>query len=249
MNKKDICFATFARNEKIRLPVWLKHYQQFVSNEDIYIIDQNTTDDSTTNLPCNIIYEPNEKVFDHEWLRQMLTKNVKLLLEKYNIVVMTECDELIITIDNCKLDEYLVNNYKYSNVNVCTKLVNLVQHNSEELYDNTKKISAQRSYWDDIDAKKHTIFTNCDFLIANGFHFGNGIYDTNLITFHIEALNIDWVIIKIQKRIKEKNIFGNGDNHCCWDLYYTDKTINEYLNYDYNKLTLIPEFFKNSSFI
>jgi hypothetical protein len=249
MVKKDICFATFARNEKIRLPVWLSHYQQFASNEDIYVIDQNTTDGSTTNLLCNIIYEPNEKIFDHQWLRHMITKNVQLLLTKYRIVVMTECDELMVTINNCKLDEYLINKYKVSNINVCTKLVNLVQHNSEESYDNTKKISCQRSYWDDIDARKHTIFTNCNFLIENGFHNGDGIYDINLITFHIEALNLEWVISKIQNRINEKNVFGQGDNHCCWNVYYTENKINEYLNYDYNNLTLIPDFFKNNSFI
>ena len=50
--KKNICFATFARNESIRLPIWLNHYRQFITDEDIYVIDQNTTDGSTSNLTC-----------------------------------------------------------------------------------------------------------------------------------------------------------------------------------------------------
>ena len=47
------------------------HYRQFSSDEDIYVIDQNTTDDSTKNLNCNVIYEPHEGVFEIKWLRQM----------------------------------------------------------------------------------------------------------------------------------------------------------------------------------
>ena len=110
--KKNICFATFARNESIRLPIWLNHYRQFITDEDIYVIDQNTTDGSTSNLTCNVISEPHEGVFDHAWLRQMLTRNLKELLKKYHIVILTECDELMVTHNNENLKDYLIKTYK-----------------------------------------------------------------------------------------------------------------------------------------
>jgi hypothetical protein len=31
--KRDICFVTFARNEPVRLPVWIKHYKQLYKQE------------------------------------------------------------------------------------------------------------------------------------------------------------------------------------------------------------------------
>lgn len=251
MDKKDICFATFARNEKDRIPVWLKHYQQFVKNEDIYIIDQNTTDGSTDNLPCNIIYEPNIKIFDHEWLKQMITKNIILLLEKYHIVVLTEADELIITKNNIKLDVYLLEKYKNSNKNVCSRFIDIVQHDTENDYDINKKISKQRKYmftWDWI-ATKHTIFTHCYNVVQNGFHDGDGEFDDNLVTIHIQLLNKRWYIDKIHKTINEKDKYGKGDNHTCWDVRYMIEKLDENLNNYYSNLVAVEDYLKNNIYI
>jgi hypothetical protein len=250
MNKRDICFATFARNEKVRLPVWLKHYQQYADNADIYIIDQNTDDGSTDGLPCNIIYEPNELVFDHVWLRKMITKNIKLLLTKYHIVVMNECDELLITKNNIKLSNYLVDKYKNSNNNVCMELLDIVQHESETQYNINDKISNQRKYiynWK--DAKKHIIFTHCDREIENGFHGGDGIFDNNLVSFHIQLLNKEWFINKIHDRLNEKQKYGSGDNHCCWTAHYVIDKINGHLSFYYNNLELAGDYFINNRYI
>jgi hypothetical protein len=250
MSKRDICFATFARNEKVRLPVWLKHYQQFADNEDIYIIDQNTTDGSTDNLPCNIIYEPNELVFDHKWLREMLTKNIKLLLEKYHIVVINECDELLITKNNIELSNYLISKYKNLNVNICTNMINIVQHDDEPDFDINEKISKQRRYMvGEGNGLKHIIYTHCKIQVENGFHDGDGIYDNNLVSVHIHLLDKQWFIDKIHNRIKEKNIYGAGDNHGCWTVHYKIEIIDENLKYYYDNLQTVYDYFSNNRYI
>lgn len=246
--KDDICFATFARNEKIRLPIWLKHYQQFISDKHIYVIDQNTTDGSIDNLPCNIINEPHEGVFDHVWLRNMLTKNLSILLKKYKIVVLTECDELMFTKDNTHLKDYLVEYYSNNSINGATLLYDVVQYNDEPDYDPTKPISKQRNFWRPWGMYKHTIHTSLSNL-ENGFHSGNGVLNDNLTTIHIQLLNTQFFKDKITQRLAEKNKYGAGDSHICWTVHYKTEFIESYLNEMYQNLTKVSDFFTNNKFI
>lgn len=249
--KRDICFVTFARNEPVRLPVWIKHYKQFCSNEDMYVIDQNTTDGSTDNLECCVKREPNDAVFDHTWLRQMLTNNLCILLQYYEVVVMTECDELMFTKNNENLKDYLVETYKGKNINGATSLYDMLQHDSEKDYDSNMKISQQRNYWFDWGVYKHTIFTYCDREVENGFHNGNGIYNDNLVTLHIQMLNKQWFVDKIINRIAEKNKYGQGDNHGCWDVHYNEDLIQKNLDFYYksNQMVKTPEYFNTNVYI
>jgi len=241
---------TFARNEQLRLPIWLKHYQQFVDNQDIYIIDQNTTDGSTDNLPCNIIKEPNEKVFDHIWLRKMLTKNLREKLLIYKIVVLLECDELMFTINNKKLNEYLIQKYADKKLNGATSICDIVQCEYEIDYINTIPISKQRNYWYNWKgACKHTIHTFNNYELDNGFHNGNGKIDDNLITLHFQLLNKQWFIDKIYKRIEERSKYGAGDNHACWTLHYNEDLIQSHLKFYYSCLEKTPDFFNNNLYI
>ena len=250
MEKKNICFATFVRNEIIRLPIWLNHYRQFSSDDDIYIIDQNTTDGSTQNLKCNVIYEPHEGIFDHQWLRQMLTRNLQKLLQYYHIVILTECDLLMVTHNNEKLDNYLIKNYLNSSKNGCTDLYDVVQQPDEKKYILGDKISQIRnylSYWS--GAKTHIIHTynNCE--LQNGFHGGTGILDNNLSSIHIQALNTDYFYSKINQRIKEKEKYGSGDNHACWELHYKINYIENHLK-DLNSRNIPASlWFKNNIYI
>ena len=249
--KKNICFATFARNESIRLPIWLNHYRQFSSDEDIYVIDQNTTDDSTKNLNCNVIYEPHEGVFDHKWLRQMLTRNLQKLLKLYHIVILTECDILMITHNNENLKDYLVNQYLNSSKNGCTDLYDVIQKPGEKEYIIGDKISQIRNHlstW--TNAKIHVIHTTFHKELDNGFHYGTGVLDENLSSIHIQALNTKFFYSKINQRIEEKKTYGDGnDNHGCWDSHYQLNKIEEYL-IDLNSRSIqAPIWFKDNKYI
>ena len=251
MDKKEICFATFARNEKIRLPIWLSHYSKFSENEDIYVFDQSTTDGSTDNLMCNVIPEPNEKVFDHKWIEEMLNRRHKWLLDRYRIVVFTECDELIITKNSENLREYLIGKLSNSSMSICSELFDIVQNEEkgETNYDSMKKISEQRSYWRHWSgALKHTI-SNVDKEIFIGFHNGQSELDENLVTIHTQILNLDFFKQKIFNRIEEKEKFGNADNHICWDVHYKVDMIQKYLDETFSLIIEVPDWFKNNKWI
>jgi len=246
-SKKNICFATFARNERTRLPIWLNHYRQFITDEDIYVIDQNTTDGSTSNLTCNVINEPHEGIFDHTWLRQMLTKNLKKLLETYVIVVLTECDELMVTHNNENLKKYLIKMYKHNPLkNGCTALYDVLQMPNEKDYTLGDKIGKIRNYLCPWAGKKHTIHTSCLKELPNGFHGGYGYLDNNLSTIHIQCLNSSYFSEKIKQRIREKEVHGQGDDFVCWEVHYKTELIDTYLKDLFKRKQLAPIWFKNN---
>jgi len=249
-SKKNICFATFARNERIRLPIWLNHYRQFITDDDIYVIDQNTTDGSTSNLTCNVINEPHEGVFDHAWLRQMLTRNLKELLKKYHIVVLNECDELMVTHNNENLKDYLIKTYKRQPLkNGATSLFDVLQFDNEQDYVLGDKISKIRNYLCKWQGKKHTIHTSCMKELPNGFHSGYGYLDNNLSTIHIQCLNSSYLTEKIKQRIKEKEVHGQGDDFACWDVHYKVEVIDKYMNDLLGRKELAPNWFKNNIYL
>jgi|APSaa5957512535_1039671.scaffolds.fasta_scaffold134100_2 hypothetical protein len=251
MEKREICFATFARNEKVRLPIWLKHYSQFSSKEDIYVFDQNTDDGSTSNIECNVIPEPNEKVFDHSWIQDMINRRHKWLLERYKIVVFMECDELIITKNSENLRDYLINKLKTPN-KLAIEIFDIVQNEKEGevLYDDTIKISNQRKYWRPWTGAHKSTISSIEKNINIGFHGKDGCeIDNNLVSIHIQLLNIDFFRQKINDRLEESDKHGKGDDHACWDIHYKRDMIDNHINEAYSLMEEVPDWFKNNKWI
>ena len=53
---KDCAVFTIVKNEKLFLPIWIKHYKKFFDNYDIYILDHESNDDSTKNLGIYFLF-------------------------------------------------------------------------------------------------------------------------------------------------------------------------------------------------
>lgn len=98
---------TLVKNEKYFLQKWLSYYKQFFANEDIYVIDHETTDGSTNNLDVNVIKVTNNNRINSKWLVDTAEAQYKELLEKYNYVMYTDSDEFIFTKDGSNLKQYL----------------------------------------------------------------------------------------------------------------------------------------------
>ncbi|CAF4409086.1 unnamed protein product, partial [Adineta steineri] len=74
-SRSDISTNTYAvfticRNEKGYLPIWLRYYRRHFADKDIYILDNDSNDGSTSNLTVNVNRVSSEKYFDHMWLVQ-----------------------------------------------------------------------------------------------------------------------------------------------------------------------------------
>lgn len=96
---------TLEHREDFFLPIWIKYYSKHFAPEDMYILAHNSDKIETD---CNVEYLNTDEIFNHDWLLNVVHSKQKELLEKYDYVVFTDCDEIIIPTD-CTLKEFLDN--------------------------------------------------------------------------------------------------------------------------------------------
>ncbi|CAF3325164.1 unnamed protein product [Rotaria sp. Silwood1] len=109
---------TICRNEPGYLPIWLKYYRRYFADEDIYILDNDSNDGSTSNLPVNVIRVHSEKYFDHYWLVETIQNKLRDLLKSgYKYVLFAEIDEIIIP-DPAKYPLGLIDYINRTNISV-----------------------------------------------------------------------------------------------------------------------------------
>ena len=134
----------------------------------------------------------------------MLTRNLKELLKKYHIVILTECDELMVT-HNENLKDYLIKTYKQYPLKNGSTPFDILRVNNEKDYILGDKISKIRNYlfkWP--SALKHTIHTSCLKELPNGFLMD---MEFLIIIFpiHIQCLNSSYFTKKINQRIRKRD--------------------------------------------
>lgn len=100
MTKRKTAIFTIVKNESFFLPIWLKHYQHYFENQDIWILDHESNDGSTANLDTgiNIIPVNHNKAFDYQWMLDTVKAFQQNLLNDYECVLFTEVDELVYTL-------------------------------------------------------------------------------------------------------------------------------------------------------
>lgn len=92
--KRPRAVVTMARNESVLLPIWWRYYSQFFPYEDIYILDHETTDGSTSGS-CFVRVPVSHPVVDWGWHRDQLQNMQHWLLETYDVVLCTDVDEIV----------------------------------------------------------------------------------------------------------------------------------------------------------
>ena len=88
---------TICRSETGYLPIWLRYYRKFFLDNDIYILDNDSNDNSTMNLPVNVRRVHSDKYFDHQWLVDIVQNQIRTLLNAgYLYVLFSEIDEIVV---------------------------------------------------------------------------------------------------------------------------------------------------------
>jgi len=104
MREKRMAAAfTIVQNEPRYLPVWVHYYKSHFDGADLYILDHDSTEVTTSTL----LYREREKYgfnvvpvhrcfsFDHNWMRNTVQAFQKFLLQSYDMVLFAEVDEII----------------------------------------------------------------------------------------------------------------------------------------------------------
>ena len=85
------------RDEQVMLPRWLAHYGRECGVDNLFVIDDNTTDGSTDGLPCSVIRIPSWGDKHFETTRMKLVSNIAAgLLEAYDAVLFADADEFLV---------------------------------------------------------------------------------------------------------------------------------------------------------
>ena len=89
--------VTIVRDEAIFLPIWLRYYSSQVDSVDIYIIDNDSSDGSTSGLQHHVIKASSDTYCSHNWIIATVKAVVSKLLEAgYQYVLFAEADEFVI---------------------------------------------------------------------------------------------------------------------------------------------------------
>jgi len=207
MKKKSAIF-TIVKDEEYYLDKWLNYYSQFFNKKDIYILDHQTQDGSTDNLDCNVIKIVNVLAFDHYWLVEQVQNFQQTLLEKYEVVIFTEVDEILYSL-NQSFDSF-VEDFRLDNnlQHLCSIGYEIQQNTETEKFLNKEdKIIENRNFWFKYPSYDKTLITKIPLKYQPGFHFCN--YDKvygNLFLLHLHRVDLNLMIERRQKRVTNWNL-------------------------------------------
>ena len=92
-----VAAITMVRDEAAMLPRWVAHYSRQVGVENLFVIDDNSTDGGTDGLPCPVLRIPPITKQQFEPARMgMLSGLAASLLNAYDAVLFTDADEFVV---------------------------------------------------------------------------------------------------------------------------------------------------------
>lgn len=136
---------TMVYNENRNLPLWLEYYGGSLGFENLFILDHGSTDGSVFPGLCNHIKLP-RTAFDDNVRARSVSGLHRALLEYFDVVIYTDCDEFIVPRPNkfTSLMNFLVG--RSEAVTRCIG-INVIQHamNLPPL-DRSRSVLRQRPY-------------------------------------------------------------------------------------------------------
>jgi len=187
---------TIVHNEPLWLPLWLKHYRRFFAAEDIYVLDHDSTDDSTRDLAgeCIVVPVHREAAFDHRWLRSVVQDFQAFLLRSHEVVLFAEVDEFIVADPQryAGLDAY-IDQLEGSAVR-CSGF-NVVQQTGEPALRFDSPLLAQRGYWHPSPYYSKRLISRIPLRWTVGFHeefnAPEKAPDPELLLLHLQRADYD----------------------------------------------------------
>ena len=91
-----IAVITFTYNEKFNLPLWVDYYGSQFGRENLFVVDRGSDDGSVDKLDTVNLLRVPRKEFDEFDKTNFLGAFQNSLLSFYDLVIVTDCDELLI---------------------------------------------------------------------------------------------------------------------------------------------------------
>jgi predicted O-methyltransferase YrrM len=95
VRQRRFAVVTMVADEAFFLPIWLRYYRSFADAADIYVLDHDSADGSTDGPGFQRIPVQNP-VLDWAWHVEMVRRQQAALLERYDVVLCTDVDEIVV---------------------------------------------------------------------------------------------------------------------------------------------------------
>lgn len=202
---------TFVYNESINLPIWRRYYAAVFGEKNLFVIDHSSSDGTTADLgSINKLVFPREELEEHKRCI-FVSEFVKGLLEYFDTVIYTDCDEIIVPdlAMYADLKEYIERNDFPYRAGVGLNLTHIISH--EPPLDPEKPILQQRNYVWFRSTTCKPLVTRVPISWDTGFHFCNQPIniDPNLYIFHLKAMDYE-IALKRQKLTREMKWAANS---------------------------------------
>lgn len=197
-------------NEPVFLPIWLRYYSRFFAAEDIYVLDHDTSDGSTSGGGFVRLPVSHDSV-DHAWMVATVEELQHRLLEIYDVVLVTDVDEIVAPIpERGTLGSYL-DEFDEEYV-TCIGYEILHLPDREPPLEPERGILEQRGYWFANDAYDKPALATVPMSWKPGFHKRADEafeWDPDLVLVHLHR--VDYEICKQRHRIRSRRPWAEPD--------------------------------------
>jgi hypothetical protein len=209
---------TIVHNEPVFLPIWLRYYSRFFAPGDVYVLDNDSSDDITAWGDFVRIPATHDTV-DHEWMVRTIENLQHELLEDHDMVLVTDVDELVVPHPRAgTLGEYL-DRFDEEWVN-CLGYELLHQKPTEPPLRLDLPISEQRGYWYFNGAYDKPALATVPMSWRPGFHGRSDFHynlDPDLRLIHLHRMDYD--ICLERHRVRSRRSWGDQDARKRWALH------------------------------
>jgi hypothetical protein len=209
---------TIVNNEPVFLPIWLGYYSRFFAPEDIYVLDNASTDGSVQR-PGFVRIPVEHETVDHPWMVETIEQLQHELIDRYDCVLVTDVDEIVAphpasgTLGDYldRFDEEWVNCLGYEVLHI---------GESEPPLDLARPIFEQRGHWFFNDAYDKAALATVPMSWRPGFHGRTDFHtnlDPDLRLIHLHRMDYD--ICLERHRIRSRRPWAEKDARKSWAVH------------------------------
>jgi hypothetical protein len=183
---------TIVHNEPVFFPIWLRYYSRFFAPADIYVLDHDTTDGSTSG--DGFVRVPvTHATVDHQWMVHVVEELQHELIERYDVVLVSDVDEIVAPLPARGTLAQYIDGFEDEFVN-CRGYELIHRIDEEQSFDGTRGVLDQRGYWFPNNIYDKPVLTTVPLRWKPGFHRvldGSMRPDPDLYLIHLHRMDYD----------------------------------------------------------
>jgi hypothetical protein len=217
-----IAAITFTYNEAVNLPIWVRHYGCNFGEENLFIADRGSNDDSLDAIgAANLLRLPRD-AFDEK--TDFMSNFHRSLLNFYDAAIITDCDELLVADpQKFKSLRHYIETSSFDYVSgIGLEVLHMI--NAELPIDLTRPILSQRRFANFYSGGCKTLISRVPVAWLPGFHSCNHppMIDPDLYMIHTKLMDYGTAMRRQQVNLEtvwsQRSLEENFGAHHRFDL-------------------------------